>query len=231
MAVRLIYSPHFKIMERKIELKLVDNNHYWMKGIYLIRIGRMRYIGKALVVGNRVYQHQSVINRTMANYAEMVNLQNDFSKNGTNIRIAKYLLENPLITEGTVEVIERQVCSNALYYSENSYLKDIRGNRDFYNWSHYGARPREDEDNLWEVEESGGVLNFFDPRMKHLMVKSNRKPAENKQVIGKINEVKQSRPYKMERLNKWRESALGANPTLEMRKVVVDYCMREISKM
>lgn len=212
-------------MERKIELKLINPEYYWMKGIYLIRIGRLKYIGKALVIGDRINQHRQEINRTIANYSEIVNIKDEWKRLGSYIKLAQYLHENPKINEGTVEVLERQVCSKTMYHSENFYLKELVGNSDYYNSSYSGSKPRHDEDHLWEVVENNGQLEYFDPRINHLKVLSTNIPARNKEVI------KQSKPYKMQRLAEVRERLLGTNPSLEMRKAVIEYTMREISKM
>lgn len=218
-------------MERKIELKLVDSNHYWMKGIYLIRIGRLRYVGKALVVGSRIYQHQGEINRTLAKYSHIVNFVPKEEQKGTYVRIARYLHENPQITTGTVEVLERQVCSNALHYSESRYLKEIKGNSDFCNGAFYGTRPKREEDNLWDVAENNGQLEFFDPRIGGARIKSKGNQSSNKDILKQINEIKQSSTWRKQRLGEWAKRVLGDNPTPEMRKAVVEYQMREIQRI
>lgn len=191
----------------------------------------MRYIGKSLVIGSRIYQHQGEINRTMAKYAELVNIGADWSKSGTYIRLAKYLLENPKITTGTVEVLERQVCSNALYYAENRYLKEIHGNEDFCNWSHFGSKPKREEDNLWDVAEANGQLEFFDPRIGGERIRTNRTQSQNNDLLKQINAIKQSASWRKRRLGEWAKRVLGDNPTLEMRKAVVEYQMREIARI
>ena len=152
-------------MERKIELKLVNNDHYWMKGIYLIRIGRLRYVGKALVVGSRIYQHQGEINRTLAKYSHIVNFVPKEERKGKYVRIAQYLHENPKINHGTVEVLERQVCSMALHYSEHKYLREVRDNSDFCNGIFHGTKPKKEEDNLWDVNEIKQSTNWRKHRL------------------------------------------------------------------
>ena len=222
-------------MERKIELKLVDSNHYWMKGIYLIRIGRLRYVGRSNCIGLRVYQHQLAINNTIKSYSELVNsrLENEDRdcQHRSYLGIAKYLLENPNVEAGTVEVLQREVCSNMMYFTENFYLKEMCSNPDFYNNLDYSPRPKRDEDHVWDAEIKNDRIEYFDPRMKHLRVLSTNNNNQNKEVIKQINEVKNSRQYKMQRLGEWRVRVLGENPTLEMRKVVVEYAMREISRI
>lgn len=218
-------------MERKIKLELVDKNHYWMKGIYLIRIGRLRYIGKALVVGSRIYQHQGEINRTLAKYSHIVNFVPREEHKGTYVRIARHLHENPQITTGTVEVIERQVCSMALYYAEHNYLKEVKGNPDFCNGAFYSTRPKRGEDNLWDVVESNGQLEFFDPRIGGERIKSGGNPSVNKEFLKQINDIKQTINWRKQRLVEWVERVLGDNPTPKMRKAVVEYQMREIKRI
>ena len=106
-------------MERKIELKLIDPNDYWRKGGYLIRIGRMKYVGKANCIGERMKKHQSEINKAIRDFSSIVNSVSGEKMGYSYIKVGRYLLENPQINSGTVELLERQVCSNRLYFSKS----------------------------------------------------------------------------------------------------------------
>lgn len=218
-------------MEQRFKLKLKNPHHYWMKGIYKITIGGKFYIGKALNVGMRAYQHELEINTALKNYSRLMNIgpdgREEMSKMGY-LNIARYIHENPSITGGTVEVLQRQVCSNMMYFSENMYLKEIEFNRDSYNISVIGSRPKSTEDNLWQAELNGECVEYFDPRLPQFRLKSTTNNNQNKKILEQIKDAKNQRPYKMQRIEEERVRLLGDNPSLERRKAVVEYIIRKM---
>lgn len=184
---------------RKIDIVFKNEAHYWLKGVYLIRFGRMFYVGKALIIGERMLDHQRNINKGLSQFSS---LENAISKESElNIfksysRICRYLHENPSIKTGQVEVLERQVCSKMLYHSENFYLSEFVGNPDCYNISAKGAKPRADEDNLWTVSGDEKRLAFYDPRATSFVVSNRSSRAANKDTLAKLQEYKQTKSYK-----------------------------------
>ncbi len=223
-----------KATEDRFKLKLKHPEHYWMKGIYKITIGRMMYFGKALALGPRIYQHELSINSAIKNYSRWLNIgatsEAEKSKIGY-LNIARYIHENPGITEGTVEVIERQVCSNRLYFSENFYLKEFAGNPDCYNISRVGSLPKWTEDNLWEAVVAGDKIEYFDPRIPGYRLSSANNNNQNKKILDQIKQHKETKPYKIQRLKEKHERLLGDNPSLERRGVVAKYILEEIQAL
>lgn len=218
-------------MEQRFKLKLKNPNHYWMKGIYKITIGGKFYIGKALNVGMRAYQHELNINAALKNYSRWANVGPETEAEVSKLSyltIAKYIHENPSITHGTVEVIQRQVCSNMMYLTENFYLKEIENNRDFYNISMVGSKPKSTEDNVWEAELNGECIEYFDPRLPQFRLKSSLNNNQNKKILEQIKDAKNSRPYKLQRIEEERNRLLGDNPSLERRKAVVEYIIQKM---
>jgi len=147
-------SPHFfKTMERQFELKLTNEKFYWMQGVYLIRIGRLKYIGKSNRIGLRIDQHSRVINSVLENYTQFVNIGfNSITEEKAKARylvIAKYLLENPKIRVGTVDVLQRQMCPNMLCVAEQRLISE------FYNDLGMGIK------NLIIAPESGKTKRCF----------------------------------------------------------------------
>jgi len=223
-----------KATEDRFKLKLKHPEHYWMKGIYKITIGRMVYVGKALTVGTRMYQHELSINSAIKNYSRLVNIgpkSDDERRKIGYLSIAKYIQENPSITYGTVEVIERQVCSNRLYFSENFYLKEFAGNPDCYNISRAGSLPKGTEDNLWEAVVAGESIEYFDPRIPKYRLSSSGNNNQNKKILEQIKEHKETKPYKIQRLQEKRERLLGDNPSLQRRMAVTKYILEEIQAL
>jgi len=209
-----------------------DSSHYWMKGIYLIRIGRLRYIGKALCIGDRLYDHQVGINKAMKNYSRYVNIgfkdKDERSRAVSYLRIAKYLLENPSIEAGSVEVIQRGVCSNKMWFSEIGHLQDVKNHPDYYNISWAGSRPRWDEYHQWDVVEKEGQLEFFDLRIPHVRVKSGNTPARNKEAINKINEIKKEKQFRIARVKEVYDRFKLTNPSVKDQLAAVTAVSKKI---
>lgn len=202
-------------MERKIKLTMLNPNHYWLKGIYLIRIGRMKYVGKSNCIGERAKAHQTAINKTIKNFAAMVNSMSGEKMSYGYRKVARYLLENPQITEGTVEVLERQICSNILCYSENFYLKEIAKDPDSFNIFHYGNKGNE-KDNLWDAKVVDDEVVCFDPRFPSLLVKTNSVSGnQNKATIKKINDLKDSKEFKRKKIYQEKDRLLAEYPHLK----------------
>ena len=208
-----------------------DSSHYWMKGIYQIRVGRLRYIGKALCVGDRIYQHQLAINKALKNYSYWLNVgfkdETEQKNMVSYMKIAKYLHENPTIEAGTVEILRREICSNQMWFSENEYLQEIKGNPDYYNSSWSGSRPCWDEYNQWDCIEKNKQIEFFDLRLPQFRVKSGDKPAWNKDVIRQINEQKNSKSFRFDRIGEQYRAMIEGNPSPQVRKAAVEWYMNE----
>lgn len=218
-------------MERKIKIELVDKNHYWMKGIYLLRIGRLRYVGKSVCVGQRAYEHQLFINRTIENYPIWANygFKNDDERKSyiSYMKLIKYLNDNPKIESGTLEVLQRQVCSGMMYFAEDFFLKEIYNDPDCYNTASASTRPS-GEQHLWDVEIKDNRIEYFDPRIKHLRVLSTNNSVQNKDIIKKINEVRNSRQYRIDRLMEEKERLFGDNPSTERKGIVLKYILEKM---
>jgi len=202
-------------MERKIELKLIDPNHYWMKGVYLIRIGRMKYVGKANCIGERMKKHQSEINKAIRDFSSIVNSVSGEKMGYSYIKVGRYLLENPQINSGTVELLERQVCSNRLYFSENFYLKEISEDDNSFNICTSGSRPGNEKDNLWDAKVIDGEVVCFDPRFPDLKVKTSVSGNKNRAMMKKINDEKQTPAYRKKVLLQNKEELIAKYPQLK----------------
>lgn len=220
-------------MERKIKLELVDKNHYWMKGIYLLRIGGKKYVGKSVCIGNRLSDHEKAINRALANYAEWRNIgfksEDNRKSNASYMKVAQYLHENPNITSGTIEVLQRQVCSNMLYFAEDFFLKEIYDSADCYNTASASTRPDLSKEHLWDAEIVGDRIEYFDPRIKNLRVLSSNTNNQNKEIIKQINAVKESKQFKIQRLGEKKDRMIAANP--ERKGAILTYILSEMQKV
>lgn len=220
-------------MERKIELKLVNKDHYWMKGIYLIRIGEMRYVGKSDCIGTRMQSHQSSINRGLGKFYWWKNfgfktIDEEKSNKGYYI-LCDYLFANPQIKEGTVEVIQRDVCSNMMCLSEKYYIREFIYSTGCYNVSLNSSLGNSEKHHLWDVEEKDGSLEYFDRRLPKLRVSTIKDNKQNKEVIKAIVSVKKGSQFKVERLGELKDRLIEANP--EHKGKILTYIIGEIQKV
>ena len=208
-----------------------------MKGIYLLRIGQKKYVGKSICIGSRAIDHQNAINRALKAYSYWKNIGFDSDdkrkSNASYIKVAQYLHENPRIETGTIEVLQRQVCSNMLYFAEDYFLNEIYPSADCYNTAPGSTRPDLSKDHFWDAKVVEDRIEYFDPRMPHLRVISSKTPKDNKLVIEKINEIKASYPHRIKLLMQWRERVLAEHPeyTSKQRLELMNYVTEQSRKI
>lgn len=154
-------------MEKLIKLDIVVPQPRLMKCVYKITFGHRFYVGRTKNLSFRVAQHERGINFLMNNYA-------DISTNGYKTELkrkqvsyykstAQFLLENPKITTGKVEVLQRALTNNELYFAENKYLRELDGNRDCLNKAFNASKPKRSEKyTLWDVVKIGNVFYYYD---------------------------------------------------------------------
>jgi len=154
-------------MRERFKILFKVPQHRLMRGVYKITIGGKFYIGKASILQTRAYQHETALNKAINNYAEIKNLK---SCNGSAAEIAsmymefaQHIAENPSITHGTIEVIQRCISPVQLYIAEHKILRMLVGNRDCLNKAFYGTKPRPFELTNWDVKKVGKVFYYFDP--------------------------------------------------------------------
>lgn len=128
-----------------------------MKGIYRIEIGHKFYIGMATRFGERMYQHEMDINKCLRNFT--------MPRQGYAhyLRIARYLHENPRIEYCYAEIIQKCVTGRELYFYEDRFLKDAKGNRDCLNTAFYSTKRSFGLPDTWDIKPIDGILHYFDP--------------------------------------------------------------------
>lgn len=153
-------------MARKIKIVFKVPQHRLMRGVYKIAFGGKFYIGRALILADRAKQHERAINGIMSDYAASQNLsyRDSYAKNWPSYwRIAKYLLENPKIESGTIELIQRCVTPHQMYAAELKILRTLLGNSDCWNRQFSSPRPRPTAVDEWDVKKVGSVFYYYDP--------------------------------------------------------------------
>lgn len=157
--------------ETRFRLNLVDERHKYMKCVYLIKIGRLRYIGLTNCLLERALSHGVAINKEIKEYAFIRNLsvdesdkrKEDRAKSRRNYaQIAQYILENPKVTHGTIEVISHQQCSNMLALVERNYISEFKDNPDCYNISEGLNHMMSDIENRWCAKVVGDRVVYYD---------------------------------------------------------------------
>lgn len=132
-----------------------------MKGIYRIEFGNKFYIGQAKRMATRMYQHERGIAGCMLRYAMPKPYEAHYC------RLVQYLLENPSVTFGRVEVIQRCVTAWDLFYAERAWLQDVKENPDCLNGTFEPTRAYINDD-VWDIERvPNSTINLFyylDPR-------------------------------------------------------------------
>ena len=190
----------------------------------------MKYIGKALCIGERMYQHQIAINKALRNYSYWLNVgfkdENEEKQMVSYVKIARHILENPSIETGTVEVVRREICSNKMWFSENEYLQEIKGHPDYYNSSWTGSRPKYDEYNQWDAVENKDQIEFYDLRLPQYRVKSGSIPAHNRQTIKEINEKKNSKSFRFDRIGEQYRRMIEGDCSPQIKQAAVEWYMK-----
>ncbi len=137
-----------------------------MRGIYKIRFGGKFYIGRASNMYKRALQHEQTINGIIKDYSAIKNLgfnESVYAKKwGSYNDIATYLLENPKIRFGTIEVIQRCITQHDLYAAETPIIALLERNGDCWNKTFNPQKNRKEPLDSWNVKKVGGVLYYFD---------------------------------------------------------------------
>ena len=123
---------------RRIHI-LFKPGQFWQRhvsGVYKITFGRVFYIGRSKLIFNRWHSHNRGLNLALSQYPIY-----DESSYGYYGQLVQYLLENPKITVGYIEVLHQCENDYELWYMENKYLQDNKGNPDCVNRAFYGNRP------------------------------------------------------------------------------------------
>lgn len=130
-----------------------------MKGIYRITFGNKYYIGQCKRLAARVYQHERSVNGCMDRYRQ------PRPSDQMYMPWAQYLLENPMVVTGKVELIQRSITAWDLFCAEEVYLSEHISNPDCLNRSDK-VSTRHIDDDLWDIElDTDGIHVWnFDPR-------------------------------------------------------------------
>lgn len=121
-------------MNKKFNISITFDYQKHMKGIYRIDFGGKFYIGMAKQLQQRVYQHETSINKCI----EQFHMPPKYAQ--TYLSISRYLLENPKITEGRVQIIQRAITTADLCYMEANHLNHYRNHADCMNKTFEGTR-------------------------------------------------------------------------------------------
>lgn len=221
-------------MERQFELKLTNEKFYWMQGVYLIRIGRLKYIGKSNRIGLRIDQHSRVINSVLENYTQFVNIGfNSITEEKAKARylvIAKYLLENPKIRVGTVDVLQRQMCPNMLCVAEQRLISEFYNDPDCYNIATSSSTSEDPFEDRWEAELNGENVECFDPRASQFRVSSANSQQRNKDILKQLYEYKKTSSFKKKVIAERRDYLLSLNDSLTWKMKVNGWAIKQLSE-
>lgn len=144
-------------MSRKIKILYKVPQHRLMRCVYKITFGGKFYIGRSTLLAQRIAAHETGINTALRGYAKHINsgasIYSVPGKSSMYMRLAKYLLENPQIKHGVVEVITRGITEDDLYVNELPILRNLIGNPDCLNVSFTTGRSKNSgSDELWMVK-------------------------------------------------------------------------------
>lgn len=121
---------------------LLPQNSNWMRHvscIYRISFGNKYYIGKTKLLNMRLWSHIKNINAAINEYPIFTTKTTKSYE-----KTVRFLLENPKINVGYIEVLHQCENEYELWYMENKYLRDSRGDANCLNTSFYcGAINRE----------------------------------------------------------------------------------------
>ena len=126
----------------------------------------MFYIGKANVPADRIKNHEYRLNKGLEVFYKR-NFQdvppNEYGHYLSYRRWIKYLYENPKITTGKVEIIQRGIHPISLYYMENRHLNAIINHPDCLNAVFSSPRPDKDDHHFCDVQIQKNELVLFNP--------------------------------------------------------------------
>ena len=159
-------------LQDRFRIVLKEPKHKYMKCVYLIKIGRLRYIGRTFCLSERAYAHENTLNKVLKNYSYYANSASGSrdSISPAYLKIAQYILENPGVKEVTIEVISHQQCSNMLAMVEKSYIEDGIVNPDFCNVSLGNDNDRSEIWNRWTASIVGDTVYYYDQLAPSLRV-------------------------------------------------------------
>lgn len=132
---------HPYLSENRVRI-LFKPGQFWerhVSGVYKITFGRRFYIGRSKLLFSRWQSHNRGLNLALSQYPGY----NETSY-GYYGCLIQYLLENPKITVGYIELLHQCENDYELWYMENKILHDNRSNPDCVNRSFYGNRPQKE---------------------------------------------------------------------------------------
>lgn len=153
-------------MSRKIKILFKVPQHRHMRGVYKITFGGLSYIGSASIMSIRMMQHERTINGILAKYGDVVNLNyrgDSYCKHYYGYRkIIKYLIDNPRVTTGIVEVIKRCITVKEARIEEKKMLRMVEKSLNFYNSRFDSAITDEQYTTEWDVKKVGNEFYYYD---------------------------------------------------------------------
>ena len=204
--------------ESRFRIKIIEPKHKYLKCVYLIKIGRLRYIGLTNCLYERANSHEAAINKEIKEYAFVRNLSMDESdkrkedkaKTRRNYaKIAQYILENPRVTFGTIEVLTHQQCSNMLALTEKYYISEFKSNPDCYNISDGLDHMMYDLENRWAAKVVGDRVVYYDYNAPQFSVSDQSDYQDFKKERKRLDEHKGTVDYKRrflyDRINRLKE--------------------------
>ena len=117
---------------------LHPKNMQWqrnMGGIYKITFGNKYYIGKTQLLNKRLFEHELSINKSFEYYKHGLK----YSAYGMYINLIKYLIDNPKIKIGYIELIQPCLNTKQMDYYESEILFNLRYNDDCLNIGKHNA--------------------------------------------------------------------------------------------
>lgn len=129
--------------------------HRYASGVYKLSFGHRFYIGRTNLLYTRWYSHFTDINK-LINGSKSPTLEYYGDT-------ARYLIENPKIKVGYIQLIAVCQSFDEMCIVENSILNSYRGNPDILNRGLSSVRPDVDPRFMIEIRQLNDGLCFYNP--------------------------------------------------------------------
>jgi hypothetical protein len=157
---------------------------FWQRhtsAIYKITFGHRFYIGRSQLVYQRWLAHERNINIALSQYPDL-----NMRDYGYYINLIRYLLENPNINVGYIEVIRQCESFYELCQAENVILNDFVGNPDCFNRSFVMVEPN--CPNIPLIQESFYEFYrwFYNPKYDMEVMETQHISRKGHDLFGKV---------------------------------------------
>lgn len=157
--------PYLK-NNRTIHILLRPNSH-WMNHVscvYRIKFGEKFYIGRTKQLYSRLCAHIRNINHAINQFPDC---HPNFDYYG---KLPQFILENEYINVGYIEVLCQCEDEYKLWYMENKYLADFKGNPDCLNRTFSNQRPNMEFQPLIQQRVYEYYRWFYNPKFDQELI-------------------------------------------------------------